>query len=352
MKTAHEAFLAGLPKAELHLHIEGTLTPAQKWRIAKRNGIALPYASEAEIPAAQDFRGTDPAAFLRSFLEFYYEGLGILRTAQDFRDIVFEHLRTCRAENVRYAEISFDPQPHRSRGVAFAAIMEGLQAGIDDAKALGVEAQLIMCINRDLPLESAFAMLDEARAHRDRIVGMGLDSNEEGNPPEKFRTLYARARAEGYRLTAHCDVDQRDAVAHIRDCLHLLRVERIDHGINCLEDEDLVAELRAGGVCLTACPTWRPSDKAPRRMDRIAAMHRRGLRVCINSDDPGLFASGTLGAMLPAVAAEGGLTEDDLAQLMINAFAGAWLPPERRDAYIAQIRAYKAAWREGARAQP
>jgi adenosine deaminase len=352
LKTAHEAFLAGLPKAELHLHIEGTLTPAQKWRIAARNGIDLPYASAAEIPAAQDFRGGDPASFLRSFLDFYYEGLRILRTARDFRDVVFDHLATCRDENVRYVEISFDPQPHRARGIAFAEIMEGLQAGIDDGRGLGVEAQLIMCINRDLPLESALATLDEARAHRDRIVGLGLDSNEEGNPPEKFRTLYARARDEGYRLTAHCDVDQRDAAAHIRDCLHVLGVERIDHGINCLEDEALISELRDRDICLTACPTWRPSDAAPRRMDRIPVMHRRGLSVCINSDDPGLFASGTLGAMLPAVAAAGAFTEDDLAQLMINAFRGAWLPAERRAAYIAEIRAYRAAWPDGGRPPP
>ena len=345
LKTAHEEFLRSLPKAELHLHIEGTLTPAQKCAIARRNGIKLPYENEADILAAQNYSGKDAAEYLKNFLAFYNEGMKILRTAQDFRDIALDHLRVCGAENVRYAEISFDPQPHTDRGVAFGTIIEGLRAGIDEAKASGVEAQLIMCINRDLPVDSAFRMLEDAKPYRDRIIGFGLDSLEEGNPPTKFLDLYAKARSEGYRLTAHCDVDQTDAVAHIRDCLDLLNVERIDHGINCVEDERLVDQLLERGVCLTACPTWRPSDPVPRRMDRIRVMHERKLKVTINSDDPGLFASGTLGAMLPAVAAEGRFSEDDLAQLMINAFEGAWLPRERRDAYVEEVRDYLAAWR-------
>ena len=344
MKSAHEAFIKGLPKAELHLHIEGTLTPARRLRLAKQNGIRLPHETEAAIIAAQDFGGATPADTLRNFLAFYYEGLKVLLTEQDFHDVALDYLRTCRDDNVRYAEISFDPQPHLARGVAFGAVIEGLRAGITAAGALGVEAQLIMCINRDLSVASALAMLDAARPWRDRIAGFGLDSLEEGNPPAKFETVYARARAEGYRLTAHCDVDQKDAVAHIRDCLELLKVERIDHGINCLEDEHLLATLIERGICLTACPTWRLSDPAPRRVERIRTMFERGLKVTLNSDDPGLFTSGTLGHMLPPVAAAGGFCEDELAQLMINAFEGAWLPRARREAYCVEVREYLARW--------
>jgi len=344
LKSTHEAFIKGLPKAELHLHIEGTLTPAQKWALAKRNGIKLSYESEAAIEAAQNYGGSDAASYLRNFLAFYFEGLQVLRTERDFRDITYDYLRTCRQDNVRYAEISFDPQAHTRREVSFGSVIEGLHAGISDAReALGVEAQLIMCINRDLSLESALAMLDDARPYRDWIAGMGLDSIEEGNPPAKFRSVYERAGAEGLRLTAHCDVDQQDAVAHIWDCLNMLKVERIDHGVNCVEDDRLVATLQSRDICLTACPTWRPSDPEPRRVERTRIMFDLGLKVTVNTDDPGLFDSGTLGTMLPPVAATGGFTIEELAKLMINAFDGAWLPRASRNAYIDEVRSYLAA---------
>jgi adenine deaminase len=339
----HHAFIAGLPKAELHLHIEGTLTPARKFAIAKRNGIVLPYQDEAAIVAAQDFGGANPGAYLREFIAFYLEGLEILRTEQDFRDIVFDYLQSCRQDQVRYAEISFDPQPHTSRGVPIGTVLEGLHAGIADGKAaFGVEAQLIMCINRERSVDSAMAMLDDARPYRDGIVGLGLDSIEEGNPPVKFQDVYARARAEGYRLTAHCDVDQKNSVAHIWQALDLLKVERIDHGINCVEDERLVDTLRERGTCLTACPTWRPRDPQPRRVERTRMMFDKGLRVTLNSDDPGLFSSGTLGTLLPPVAHTGDFSEQELAQFMMNAFEGAWLPAERKAAYVREVREYVA----------
>lgn len=348
MQGQHHAFLAGLPKAELHLHIEGTLTPARKIEIAARNGIALPYADEAAIVAAQDFGGADAVAYMREFLAFYYQGLEILRTERDFRDVAFDYLRSCREDNVRYAEISFDPQPHTSRGIPFAAVIEGLRAGIvEGAAAFGVEAQLIMCINRERSVESAEAMLDDARPYRDWIVGLGLDSQEEGNPPVKFEAVYARARADGLRLTAHCDVDQRNSVQHIWQCLDRLHVERIDHGLNCLEDERLVDTLRERAICLTACPTWRPRDAQPRRVDRTRRMFDQGLKVTVNTDDPGLFSSRTLGTMLPPVAHTGGFTEGELAQLMVHAFEGAWLPQERKAAYVGEVREYVAAWDAG-----
>ena len=343
MKSSHEKFIKGLPKAELHVHLEGTLTPSQKWALARRNGIKLAYESEAAIEAAQNYAGADAASYLRNFLAFYFEGLQVLRTERDFRDISFDYLHTCSQDNVRYAEISFDPQAHTRREVPFGTVIEGLHAGIGDAReAFGVQAQLIMCINRDLSLDSAMVMLQEARPYLDRIAGLGLDSLEEGNPPVKFRSAYERAGAEGLRLTAHCDVDQQDAVAHIWDCLDILKVDRIDHGINCVEDDRLVSALKSRDVCLTACPTWRPSDPEPRRVDRTRIMFDRGLKVTVNTDDPGLFKSGTLGTMLPPVAATGKFTEEELCKLMINAFDGAWLPRERRNFYIDEVRSYLA----------
>jgi adenosine deaminase len=342
---AFRAFIAGLPKAELHVHIEGTLTPAQRWSMAQRNGIPLPYASAAEMAAAQTFEAPDAPSYLRKFLVMYNEGMTVLRTEQDFFDIMLEHLRRCRDDNVRYAEIMFDPQPHMERGLPFAAFFAALDAGRRAGEdKFGIASNFILSINRDRDLDTAHAALDAAGAFRDRIAGFGIDSVEEGNPPAKFRELYERARAEGYRLTAHCDVDQVDAVAHIRDCLEILRVERIDHGINAIEDARLVEQLKERAICMTPCPTWRPIDKAPRRIDRIRVMYDLGLKVTLNTDDPGLFASGTLGTLLPPVAAAGGFSARDLAQMMINAFEGAWLPTEQQRRHVAQVQDYLARW--------
>lgn len=345
MKTAHESFIAGLPKAELHLHIEGTLSPATVWKLAGRNGIRLPYEDIEAVRAASNVQAPDAPGYLRKFLKVYYENLSVLHTEQDFFEITVEYLRRCQSERVLHAEISFDPQAHTSRGVPFGAFMAGLDAGRrHGAENFGVSSVLIMCINRDRSAESAMAMYEEARPYRHLITGLGLDSVEQDNPPIKFRDVYERARADGYRLTAHCDVDQADSVEHIRQCLDILKVERIDHGINAIDDPGLVDTLRERAVCLTACPTWRPIDAAPRRVDRIRRMDELGLKVTINSDDPGLFSSGTLGGMLPAVAAEGDLGPDDLMRLMTNAFEGAWISDERRKDCIARLNEYRTGW--------
>lgn len=341
VSPAYRDFLAALPKAELHLHIEGTLTPVMKWQLAERNGVSLPYASIDEMRAAQSFEAPDAPSYLKAFIQHYNEGMLVLCTERDFYDITLSHLARCRDENVRYVEIMFDPQPHLARGVPFEAFF----AGMDEARRIGardyhVESNVILCINRDLPLDTAHRALDAAAPFRDRITGFGLDSVEEGNPPAKFVDLYDRARSEGYRLTAHCDVDQRNAVKDIHDCLTLLKVERIDHGINCIEDPALVDILRERKICLTACPTWRPIDAAPRRVDRIRTMYDLGLKVTLNTDDPGLFTSGTLGTLLPPVAATGNFTPADMAAFMISAFESAWLPAEQRARYVEEVRAF------------
>lgn len=343
VSASYRKFLAGLPKAELHLHIEGTLTPELKWQLAGRNKVTLPYSSIEEMRAAQAFEAPDAPSYLKKFIQHYNEGMAVLRTARDFHDILLSHLISCRDENVRYVEIMFDPQPHLEAGIAFGEFFEGMdEARRVAARDFGVESNFILSINRDRPLDTAHRAMDEASRFKDRIVGFGLDSVEDGNPPEKFVDLYDRARSEGYRLTAHCDVDQTDAVGHIRYCLDLLKVERIDHGINCIEDESLVDRLRERDVCLTGCPTWRPIDPAPRRVDRIRKMYDLGLKVTLNTDDPGLFTSGTLGTLLPPVAAAGHFTPADMARLMIHAFEAAWLPQEERRRYVRELETYVA----------
>ncbi len=340
------AFIAGLPKAELHVHIEGTLTPARRWQLALKNGIEQAYPDVAALVASMNFDAPDASIYLQKFLAAYYEGIEVLRSAEDFRDLTLDYLERCRDEQVVYAELSFDPQAHTSRGVALGAVMEGLAEGRRIGREkLGVQTNLILCINRDRPIESAFVALTEAREFRDQIVGFGLDSDELNNPPIKFRKLYDAARSQGYRLTAHCDVDQPATRQNIRQCLDILKVERIDHGINTIEDPALIDTARARGITFTTCPTWRKIDKAPRRVDRIRVMHDRGLKITLNTDDPGLFASGTMGNMLPAVMVAGGFTEVEMGQFMINAFEGAWIDNDLRGAFVRQVQEYLAAHR-------
>lgn len=331
-----------MPKAELHVHLEGTLSPAQRLELAQRNELLdFPYQTVAQIEAAQSYSGASASEVLQQFLAFYFQSLTVLQTEQDFYDATYAFLQTCQQENTVYVELSFDPQAHTTRGLAFETVIEGIDAGRQAAQQqLDVECHLIMCINRDRSLESAEQMLVQARPYRDRIIGLGLDSAEEGNPPIKFETSYRQAQDQGYRLTAHCDVDQRNSVQHIWQCIDTLRVERIDHGINAIEDEHLVDVLKQRNITLTACPTWRSIDRQPRRLDRIRHMLELGLQVTLNSDDPGLFPSRTLNTMLPAVADAGAFQAADMVDFMANAFRGAWLTTEQRSNYLNRLRDY------------
>jgi adenosine deaminase len=341
-------FIAGLPKAELHVHIEGTMTPIRRWDMATRHGIRLPYANVAALAASMRFDAPDAPTYLQKFLAAYYEGIQVLRTSEDFRDLTVDYLASCHDEQVLYAELSFDPQAHTSRGVALAAVMEGLAEGRRIGRQkFGVETNLILCINRDRPVDTAVSTLVEARKFRDQITGFGLDSDELNNPPAKFRAVYDLARSEGYHLTAHCDVDQPATRENIRQCLDILKVERIDHGINTIEDPALVEEARARGITFTTCPTWRLIDTAPRRIEQIRKMHAQGLKVTLNTDDPGLFASGTMGKMLPAVMVAGGFTFAEMAQFMINAFEGAWIDEGLRHALLVRTHEYMLDWETG-----
>ncbi|MGW0658070.1 adenosine deaminase [Streptodolium elevatio] len=327
-------FIAGLPKCELHLHIEGTLEPELKFALAERNGMELPYANVDEMRAAYRFDS------LSSFLTIYYEGMNVLLHEPDFYDLAMAYLTKAAGQNVRYVEMFFDPQAHTSRGVPFDVVVRGLSRAIDDAHArLGIRAQLIMCFLRDFQAEYAMATLVQSLPYREWIVGVGLDSDEKGNPPSKFAAVYARARAEGYRLTMHCDVDQENSAEHIRQALFDIGVDRIDHGVNSLEDPVLVEEILRRGIGLTVCPISNGFVVDGIKGEAIREMLDKGMRVTLNSDDPAYF-DGYVQENIEVTQRELDLTRDELVQLQRNAFEITWLPRQLKDAYLAELEAY------------
>ena len=334
--SEQRAFIEGMPKAELHLHIEGTLEPELKFELAARNGLELPYATADEMRAAYTFHD------LPSFLAVYYEGMGVLLHEPDFYDLAMAYFRRAHAQNLVYAEVFFDPQAHTSRGVAFDTVIAGLQRARADAlSSFGLRTQLIMCFLRDMSAESAMETLEASLPHRDGIVGVGLDSDEQGNPPGKFAEVFARAGAEGYRLTMHCDVDQQDSVDHIWQCLRDIGVERIDHGVNSLEDPALVDEIIRRGIGLTVCPISNSFVCGDIRGNEIKAMLDRGMRVTVNSDDPAYFG-GYVTENLIAVQETVALSRDEVVQLERNAFAVSWLTDEEKGGFLDVLERYAA----------
>ncbi|MGH3256491.1 MAG: adenosine deaminase [Streptosporangiaceae bacterium] len=328
------AFVAGMPKAELHLHLEGTLEPELKFDLAARNGLSLGYQTAEAMRAGYAF--TD----LTSFLASYYEGMSVLLAEPDFYDLAMAYFRTASAQNVVYAEVFFDPQAHTSRGVPFETVIGGLhRARLDAQTRLGLRVELIMCFLRDMPADSALETLEQSLAYRDLIIGVGLDSDERDNPPVKFREVFDRARTEGYRLTMHCDVDQADSVTHIWQCLDDIGVERIDHGVNCLEDQALVARLARDGIGLTVCPVSNRWVSDGLKAHELKTLLDRSVRATVNSDDPAYFGA-YVNANMVAAAEAAGLTEAELARLARNSFEIAWLSPADRARYLADLDAY------------
>jgi adenosine deaminase len=329
-------FIAGMPKAELHLHLEGTLEPALKFELAARNGLDLPYGSVDEMRAAYGFND------LASFLAVYYEGMSVLLAEQDFYDLAMAYFRKARSQNVVYTEVFFDPQAHTTRGIPFATVVEGIRRAQQDAAAsLGLQTQLIMCFLRDLTVESAMETLEQSLPYGDWIVGVGLDSDENGNPPVKFEEVFDRARREGYRLTMHCDVDQENSVEHIWQCLDEIRVERVDHGLNALEDPALIKEINKRGLGLTVCPISNSYVTDSLKAEEIRSLIDAGVRATINSDDPAYFP-GYMNENLIAVQEAAQLTRDEIVQLARNAFTVSWLPREERDGYLDALAVYAA----------
>jgi adenosine deaminase len=327
-------FAAGLPKAELHLHIEGTLEPELMFELARRNNVAIPFKSVEEVRAAYSFTR------LQDFLDIYYRGADVLRTEADFRDLAAAYFDRAAADNVRHAEIFFDPQTHTDRGIPIGTVIEGLLAAMDEAEARhGLTSKLILCFLRHLDEESAFATLTAAEPWLDRIAAVGLDSSEVGNPPAKFENVFGAAAVLGLRRVAHAG--EEGPPDYVRDALDLLLVDRIDHGNRAMEDPALVARLAREATPLTVCPLSNLKLCVVDSVDAhpIAAMLRAGLRATINSDDPAYFG-GYVNDNFAAIAATGMLSRDDLAALARNSFLGSFLDDAEVAVHLAALDRY------------
>ena len=324
-------YVAALPKAELHLHIEGTLEPELMFALAKRNRVSLPYASVGEVQAAYAFSN------LQDFLDIYYAGAGVLIEARDFYDLTWAYLERARADNVRHVEIFFDPQTHTERGIAFGTVIDGIGRALDDARdRLGITSGLIMCFLRHLDESAALRTLEEAMPHRHRILGVGLDSSERGNPPGKFREAFRRARAAGFAAFAHAG--EEGPPEYIREALDVLEVIRIDHGNAALRDQELVAELVRRQVPLTVCPL---SNLALRVVEDMKAhplkrMLELGLMVTVNSDDPAYFG-GYVNDNYVAAAEALDLSRGDLKRLARNSIEASLLDRAAKDDLRAEL---------------
>ena len=331
------SFVAGMPKVELHIHIEGVLEPEMKFDMARRNGLPLPYDTVEDVIAGYDFDD------LSTFLVARYEGDRVLVTEQDFYDLTRAYFEKGREENLIYAEIFFDPQAHTSRGVEFATMIQGIKRACDDAVSdFGIDSQLIMCFLRDMSADSAAEALRQAEPYRDWIIGVGLDSDEQGNPPMKFKKVFADAAEQGYRLTMHCDVDQENSVAHIRQALDEIGVERIDHGLNSLEDDGLIRDIVDREIGLTICPVSNVFVVQDSRSGDVKTMLDLGMLATVGSDDPAYFR-GYMNDNLETAQRDGGLTAEETARLMRNGFAMSWATDDAKAGYIRRLDDYVAA---------
>ncbi len=331
--AARAAFIAGLPKAELHLHIEGSLEPEMLFALARRNSVALPFASVDAIRAAYDFSN------LQDFLDIYYQGMAVLRTEQDFFDLTAAYLARAEADNVRHVEIFFDPQAHTARGVPLANVIGGIARALAEAEARGLTSRLILCFLRHLSEAEAQATLDEALPYLPLLHGAGLDSSELGHPPEKFARVFARARSLGLKIVAHAG--EEGPPEYVWQALDGLKVDRIDHGNRAMEDTALVQRIAADGLTLTVCPLSNlklcvVDDLAGHPLRR---MLQAGLKATVNSDDPAYFG-GYVNANFVAVADALDLTRDEIITLARNSFTGSFLPETERARHLAAIEAY------------
>jgi adenosine deaminase len=311
-------FIQALPKVELHLHIEGTLEPGLLFELAQRNNVSIPFKSETEVRDAYEFSD------LQSFLDIYYQGANVLIHEQDFFDLTWAYLLRCQQDNVVHTEIFFDPQTHTDRGIEFDTVIGGIHRALVRAEVeFNISSRLILCFLRHLDEAAAFATLEQALPHRDKIVAVGLDSSEKGNPPEKFQRVFERALKEGFLTVAHAG--EEGPASYISDSLSLLKVSRIDHGVRCVEDPILVQRLIADRIPLTVCPL---SNIKLRVFDSMAQHNivdllRRGLCVTINSDDPAYFG-GYITENFLAVAEAHSMTTGEIAQFSFNAIAASF----------------------------
>lgn len=328
------AYVRGLPKAELHLHIEGTLEPELAFRLAQKHGVALPYAGIAELRAAYDFGG------LQEFLDLYYAVADVLRDADDFYELALGYMRRAHDDGVVHAEIFFDPQTHTARGIPFDAVVSGLDQGLAEAERLfGMTHRLIACFLRHLSAAEARRTLDEVLEHREVITAVGLDSSEAGHPPSKFAAVFDHARQRGLLTVAHAG--EEGPPTYIREALDQLGVRRIDHGVRCEEDPALVQRLAREQVTLTVCPLSNVKLRVFDRMEHhnLKRLLEAGLRVTVNSDDPAYFGGYLLENYL-AVERALGLTRAQLTTLARNSIEGSFLETDAKRRWLTAIDAY------------
>ena len=327
MKT----FINQLPKAELHVHIEGTLEPELMFALAQKNNIKLPYKSVEEVRNAYNFTS------LQSFLDIYYAGANVLITQSDFFDMTWAYLLTCKAQNILHTEIFFDPQTHTKRGIAFETVVGGITQALQKGeKELGISSFLIMCFLRHLSEEEAFETLHASLPFKELIIGVGLDSSEVGHPPSKFKRVFEEARNMGYNVVAHAG-EEGDS-SYIWEAINLLHVKRIDHGIRCDEDEHLVKFLIEKQIPLTVCPLSNTKLKAVASMEKhnVLTLLRQGVLVTLNSDDPAYFG-GYLNANYEAIAKHLEVSEAELKQLARNSFHASFLDEVKKQKYLALL---------------
>ncbi|CAH6781358.1 Adenine deaminase [Vibrio chagasii] len=329
-----DSFIKNLPKVELHLHIEGTLEPELMFELAKRNNVSIPFENPEQVRDAYQFHN------LQSFLDIYYQGANVLIHEQDFYDLTWAYLLKCQQDNVVHTEIFFDPQTHTERGIAFDTIITGITRALDQAAhELGISSQLIMCFLRHLDENSAFETLKQALPYKDKIIAVGLDSSEQGNPPEKFKHVFQEALNQGFLTVAHAG--EEGPAQNIIDALSLLGITRIDHGVRCVEDKELMEQLIAKRTPLTVCPLSNTKLKVFDTMEQhnIVELLRKGLCVTINSDDPAYFG-GYMNDNFLAVANAHPVTHQELAQFSINAVEASFISPHAKEDLITQVRQY------------
>ncbi|WP_040641843.1 adenosine deaminase [Psychrobacter aquaticus] len=320
-----------LPKAELHLHIEGSLEPELMFRLAKKNQVEIPYKSIEDVRNAYNFTN------LQTFLDIYYAGANVLITKEDFYDLTWEYILKCVEDNVIHTEIFFDPQTHTERGVPFEAVITGIKEALADAKEkYGITSCIIMCFLRHLSQEEAFDTLEEALKFKNDIIGVGLDSSELGNPPSKFKEVFKKAKEEGFKLVAHAG-EEAD-FSYIYEALDLLNINRIDHGVQSIKSPELMQRLKIEQMPLTVCPNSNIELKVFEnyKEHNIKELLDYGLNISVNSDDPAYF-KGYINQNFINLHENLPITEDDIITLVKNSFRSAFIDDELKEAYLAKV---------------
>ncbi len=324
-------FIKKSPKAELHLHIEGTLEPEQMFLFSKRNNVQIPFKDIDDVKKAYNFSNLD------SFLKIYYEGAKVLIEEQDFFDLTWSYILKCRENNIVHTEIFFDPQTHTDRGINFDKVINGIYKAFRKAETeFDLSFKIIMCFLRHLSEEEGFKILDKALVHKDKIFGVGLDSSEKGNPPNKFEKLFKKASENNFITVAHAG--EEGPYEYIWEALNLLNVKRIDHGVQCLKDEKLVEELSKKQIPLTVCPLSNVKLKVFDKLEdhNLKKMLDKKLMVMVNSDDPAYFG-GYLNKNLIEIQAALNLSQDEIKTLIVNSFKSSFLNEEKKKEWISKI---------------